>query len=63
MATRWVKVLGFAAGKIADSMQNKGANRMTPPQAFYVEGKEGPLKEGELERAVSWTGELLESDK
>jgi len=63
VATRWVKILGLAAGKIADSMQKKGANLVVPPQAFYVKGKEGPLKEGELERAVSWAGEPLGNDR
>jgi flavodoxin len=63
VAAKWVKILGFAAGKIADSLQNRGAKLVVPPHAFYVKGKEGPLKEGELERAVSWAGEILSSDR
>jgi hypothetical protein len=29
-----------------------------PGEGFFVNGKEGPLKEGELERAASWAKEL-----
>jgi flavodoxin len=53
-----MRLLGFAAGRIATSMQTKGGVLATPPEGFIVEGKEGPLKQGELERAASWVASV-----
>lgn len=47
-------LLGYAAGRIANSLQAKGGSLAAPPEGFIVEDKEGPLKEGELERAAGW---------
>jgi flavodoxin len=58
-----VGIFGYAAGKIADSLKRKGATLVLSPQAFFVKGKEGPLKEGELERAASWAQEIVKSKK
>ena len=57
-STRWVGIFGYAAGKIADSLKKNGATLIASPEAFFVKGKEGPLKEGELERAASWAKEI-----
>ncbi len=51
---RLVAIFGFAAEKIADSLKAKGAALASAPAGFFVNGKEGPLKEGELERAALW---------
>jgi flavodoxin I len=53
----------YAAGKIADSLKKKGATLMASPEGFFVKGKEGPLKEGELERAAGWAKGILETRK
>ena len=58
-----VRILGYAAGRIAGRLKNKGGHQMVPPESFIVEGNEGPLKEGELERAASWAKEILKSKK
>ena len=50
----FVKIFGFAAEKIADRMTEKGGSLASTPEGFFVTGKKGPLKEGELERAASW---------
>jgi flavodoxin len=50
----FVKTFGYAAKPIADRLQQKGADLILPPEGFYVKGTEGPLKEGELERAADW---------
>lgn len=50
----WVKIFGFAAKKIADNLEKKGGNLVLPPEGFIVKGTEGPLEEGELERAAEW---------
>jgi len=45
---------GDAKEKIAAMLRNAGAKQIFEPQAFYVKGKEGPLFNGELEKAASW---------
>jgi flavodoxin len=52
--TKLVKLFGFAADRIAKSLQDKGANLVVPAEGFFVTGKNGPLKDGEVERATSW---------
>jgi flavodoxin len=58
---RWVKFFGFAGRHIADKLDLLGGYRMAVPQGFYVRGKEGPLREGEIERATAWGRELAEA--
>lgn len=53
-------IFGFAAPKIAKRLEKKGANLILPPEGFAVTGGEGPLKDGELERAAAWGRALLE---
>jgi hypothetical protein len=51
----WTRFLaGSAAAAAAKRLQKKGARLMTPPKSFLVKGLEGPLVEGELERARTW---------
>lgn len=50
----WVKIFGFAAGRIGRALKSKGGTLVAPPEGFYVTGTKGPLKEGELERAGAW---------
>jgi len=57
-STRLVGIFGYAAGRIADSLKKKGGALILSPEGFFVKGKEGPLKEGELEHAVSWAKEI-----
>jgi flavodoxin len=49
-----VGAFGYAAGRIAESLRGKGGRLAAPPEGFVVEGNEGPLKEGEVERAAAW---------
>jgi flavodoxin I len=62
-STRWVRIFGYAAGRIADSLRKKGGTLRGSPEGFFVEGTEGPLKEGELERAAGWAKEIVEGTK
>ena len=57
------KLFGYAGGRIADSLKEKGGNLAALPEGFIVEGNKGPLKEGELERAAVWAKGILESKK
>jgi flavodoxin I len=58
-----MKMGGYAAGRIAEALKKKGGNLAVPPEGFFVKDKEGPLKEGEVERAASWAKEIVESKK
>jgi flavodoxin len=43
-----------AARKLSKKLRKLGGKQVVPPQTFHVEGREGPLYTGELERARSW---------
>jgi flavodoxin I len=58
-----MKVGGHAAPHIANVLKKKGGNLVVPAEGFFVKDREGPLKEGELERAASWAKEVVESKK
>jgi flavodoxin len=49
----------YAAKHIAGALKKKGGELVAPPEGFYVEGTEGPLVEGELERAKTWARTLF----
>jgi len=61
--TKLVGVFGYAAGRIANNLKKKGGNLIASPEGFFVTGGQGPLKEGELERAAAWAKGMLESKK
>lgn len=61
LTSRWARIFGFAAGRIGKSLEKKGGRLLLSPEAFYVEGTEGPLKEGELERAAGWAEQIAKS--
>jgi flavodoxin len=54
----FVRFFGYAAKPIADRLKRKGGELALPPEGFFVEGAEGPLKEGELERAADWAEQI-----
>ncbi len=49
----------YAAKHIADRLNEKGGELILPPEGFFVDGMEGPLVQGELERAVNWTKKII----
>jgi len=57
--SKMAKIFGYAADKIAKSLKDKGGNLVVPAEGFFVTGKAGPLKEGELERAAAWVKTLV----
>jgi flavodoxin len=61
LSTSLVKIFGYAAGRIGKTLEKKGGTLVKPPEAFFVKGTKGPLREGELERAASWSGEIAKS--
>ncbi len=43
-----------AAKKLDGKLRKLGGKRIAAPETFIVTGREGPLEEGELERAKAW---------
>jgi len=56
-----IRMGGFAAPRIAASLKKAGGILVAPPEGFFVEDTEGPLKPGELDRASAWARSLLHS--
>lgn len=50
----FVGIFGYAAKPISDQLRKKGGELVLPPEGFFVDGMEGPLLDGELERAADW---------
>jgi flavodoxin I len=57
----FVRLYGYAAEPISKELKKKGGELIQPPEGFYVEGMEGPLTEGELERAADWTKRFIQT--
>lgn len=53
-----MKTFGYAAPKIAKKLAEKGATVLAT-ETFIVLETEGPLQEGEVERAKEWAGTVL----
>lgn len=49
-----------AARRLDRKMRKLGGKRVVPPETFHVVDREGPLYEGELERAQAWGAQILE---
>jgi flavodoxin I len=54
----FVRLFGYAAKPIADRLVKKGGELAVPPEGFYVADTEGPLLEGEMERAADWARQI-----
>jgi flavodoxin I len=59
----FMKFGGYAAKPMADMLKRLGGSLILPPEGFFVEGTEGPLKAGELERAAEWGKRINEAVK
>ena len=53
-----ISFFGYASKRIGKELTKKGAT-LTGAETFFVLGKEGPLKEGEIERARQWAKGLI----
>lgn len=53
-----MRTIGYAAPKIMKSLLRLGGTQVISPAGFIVEGKEGPLRQGEVARVERWS-ELL----
>lgn len=53
---------GYAAKTIAKVLVKQGGVLAAPAEGFLVTGEQGPLKDGELERAADWA-KLIHSNR
>ena len=53
-----IRLVGYAARRIDSQLKAKGGREAILPEGFIVEGREGPLRPGELERAARWAKTL-----
>jgi len=56
--TRFKWSPGGSASAIMRGLERAGYSKVTKPQKFLVKGTYGPMRDGELERARGWGGEL-----
>lgn len=52
---------GSASDKVDKKLVSLGGISVASPGKFIVKGKEGPLMEGELEKAGEWARQILEN--
>lgn len=57
--SKLLDVFGYAAESIAERLTKRGARLLAPAAGFYVLDTEGPLLDGELERAKEWARGLM----
>jgi flavodoxin len=50
---------GSAARVIARTLQEKGVSLLVEPESFFVKGTQGPLRDGELDRAAALARMLI----
>lgn len=53
-----LKLGGYAAGRLKTLLVRKGGAACGTAEGFFVDRKEGPLRDGEIERAVGWVNDL-----
>lgn len=56
--TVFAGLFGYAAEPIGRALVKAGGTQADKPQGFIVLASEGPLREGELERAAAWGQKL-----
>jgi len=61
MTNKLITIFGTAAPKITKALKEKGGTLVGEPIGLYVKGGEGPLKDGEIERAAAWAKGLVGS--
>ncbi|HLF77387.1 MAG TPA: flavodoxin domain-containing protein, partial [Dehalococcoidia bacterium] len=59
----FLNAVGYAADRIAAGLKAKGGHLLSEPQGFIVEGKEGPLRQSETQRAARWGCQLGKARK
>jgi flavodoxin len=52
--SNWFVNMFTAAKRLSKKLRQLGGKQLLRPESFFVEGKEGPLYEGEVEHARTW---------
>jgi flavodoxin len=52
-----------AAKRLSHKLRELGGKRIVPPETFHVTGREGPLYDGEIERAKAWAASIFERSR
>jgi flavodoxin len=55
------RLSGSAAKKIEKALRRQGCSIVAPALRLFVTGREGPLAEGELDKATAWAKQILEA--
>jgi flavodoxin len=55
----WLLNQFTASKRLVKKLRKLGGRPILPPEIFLVKEREGPLYEGELERAQAWAGSIL----
>ncbi|UCF28979.1 MAG: flavodoxin family protein [Chloroflexota bacterium] len=55
----WLLNQFTASKRLVKKLRKLGGRPILPPEIFHVKEREGPLFEGELERAQAWAGSIL----
>lgn len=55
------RLSGSAAKKIEKALRRQGCSIVAPAIGFFVIGSEGPLAEGELDKATAWAKQILDA--
>ncbi|MDD3829261.1 MAG: flavodoxin family protein [Anaerolineae bacterium] len=58
LTAKWVRIFGYAGPRIEAALGEKGGTPVGSPGGFFVKGKEGPLANGEVERAAAWARQI-----
>jgi flavodoxin len=56
----FTKMRGYAADTMTKLMSKKGGLRIGETMGFIVEKSEGPLRDGEMERAAQWINDIAD---
>lgn len=56
-----VRLFGYAAASMDKTLAKRGFKRAEAPAGFIVHGKEGPVKDGEIDRATAWMRSVMEN--
>ena len=59
VAAVFIRLFGYAAEPIGSSLAKRGGKLIIPAEGFCVKDTEGPLSEGEIERAAAWAQQIL----
>lgn len=61
MPSRWFQT--STAIKVGRAILRRGGQYACPPESFYLSGHEGPLAEGEQQRAIGWASHMVREFK